>query len=208
MARFQCDLCEKDYSLSSSLYNHNQAIHIGCKFKCPDCDYECSTKWSLNRHFKMVHTNIKEFKCSDCNYASSRKDKLTDHQKNCTGKFVGSAGEFRIVKILNELKVDYQYDKSYRGVRDKGLLRFDFVLNPDSDNPAIIEFDGEQHFQVVRWGRQSQAQAQKAYDNTIRRDKIKNDFCDDNDICMIRIPFHEKDNIENMVKDFVERTNF
>ena len=39
---------------------------------------------------------------------------------------------------------------------------------------------------------------------TQERDVIKNKFCDDNDILMLRIPYTEHDNIEKLVVEFIE----
>lgn len=65
-----------------------------------------------------------------------------------------------------------------------GAPRFDFRINQNSDCDYIIEFDGEQHFREI-----------PMYDSTdtymIRQlhDKFKNDWCRENNIPLIRIPF-------------------
>jgi len=158
----------------------------------------------LKKHIKRVHDKIKDFECPQCDYKCSDNDALKQHIKICTGKFTGSSGEFAIIRILDELGVDYVYDTSYWNVKDKSLLRWDFIINPKSDTPAVIEYDGMFHFKPIRMGQMTPEEAQTAHDNTKRRDKIKDDYCDDNDIFMLRIPYWEKQNLETLVRQYVE----
>jgi hypothetical protein len=104
------------------------------------------------------------------------------------------------------MKVDYIYDKAFFGVKDKGPLRWDFVLYPDSDTTSVIEYDGEFHTKIIRMGSQTQEQAQRAYEGTVRRDKIKDDYADENGICMMRIPYTDFKYIDQYVREFVENT--
>ena len=176
------------------------------RFQCPTCEKIFSSKGSLTRHIKTTHENITDFKCSTCSYETGDISHLQRHTPKCKGGFIGSSGEYKIHQLLTELKVDFQYDKSYRGIKDKALLRMDFVLYPDSEEPAFLEYDGEFHFKPIRMGHQTDDQAIKAFGNATRRDKIKDDYAEDNDIMMMRIPYWEFKNIDAMVRAFVKHT--
>lgn len=87
-------------------------------------------------------------------------------------------------------RVKYEFNKSFDGCVYKNKLRFDFYL-PDYN--ICIEYDGKQHFESIDWfgGKNS------FLENQIR-DKIKNEWCVENNINLIRISY--KDNIEDKLK--------
>lgn len=67
-----------------------------------------------------------------------------------------------------------------------GQMRFDFYVN----NKYLIEYDGEQHF-VQREKGWNDPEKLKA---TQERDNFKNNWCKENNISLIRIPYtHLKD---------------
>ena len=63
-----------------------------------------------------------------------------------------------------------------------------------------IEYDGEGHYQPIRRGNISESQAQEVLNKIKLRDEIKNTYCDVNEIKLIRIPYWEFDNIDNILK--------
>jgi hypothetical protein len=95
------------------------------------------------------------------------------------------------MKALDKLGHEYAYDESYDNVRDKALLRFDFRLEIN-ERVIMIEYDGMFHYKPIRMGNMSDEEAQIAYENSVRRDKIKNDYCEQNNIPLLRIPYWEK----------------
>lgn len=48
------------------------------------------------------------------------------------------------------------------------------------------------------------AEVQIIFENNQRRDKLKDDFCDMNNICMLRIPYFEKDNMREYIMKLVK----
>ena len=59
-----------------------------------------------------------------------------------------SKGENKIVDLLNTAGLKFVREKSFSDLKH-GLFRYDFYL-PDVDGgPAIIEFNGEQHYHYV-----------------------------------------------------------
>ena len=154
-----------------------------------------------------MHTKIKDFECPTCNYKCSTNSHLQRHIKTCVGNEVGSSGEVKIKKVLNEMKIDYEYDSSHEVRSDKGLLRWDFIIN--GDEPLFIEYDGKQHYEPQRFGGMSKERAEKAFEKTKKYDKLKDDYCNDNGYLLLRIPYTEYKNIETLVVDFIqENTNW
>jgi len=56
-----------------------------------------------------------------------------------------------------------------------------------------IEYDGEYHYKKIK-NREEQLM------KTQERDKIKNQYCKDNDIKLIRIPYWDIDKIDNILE--------
>ena len=105
------------------------------------------------------------------------------------------------MKILDEMNIEYNYNTSYK-VKHVSFLRWDFIINMNTDNPIFIEFDGKQHFEPVRFGGISQEKSEEAFKETKIRDKIKNEFCEENGFKLLRIPYTETA-IEAIVRDFI-----
>ena len=61
---------------------------------------------------------------------------------------------------------------------------------------TIIEVDGQQHFEPTRIKGVTKEEAEQIFKRTIYNDKIKNKYCYDNDIKMIRISYKEIKNKE------------
>lgn len=95
-----------------------------------------------------------------------------------------SSGEYLIGQILQKINISYQTQKVFQGCFNPeytNYLRFDFYL-PDYN--CCIEYDGEQHFRPVEhFGGKEKFQRQQQLDN------IKNQYCKDNNIKLIRIPY-------------------
>ena len=108
-----------------------------------------------------------------------------------------SKGEEKISEILKEFNVEYIAQYTYLDCKDKRALPFDFYI------PSLnicIEYDGEQHYNPVKFKNQSEEEIENNYKITVKHDNIKTQYCLDNDIKLIRIPYWEFDNIENILK--------
>ena len=104
------------------------------------------------------------------------------------------------------MKIDYQYNTSHEVRSDKGLLRWDFVIN--GNEPLFIEYDGKQHFEPVNFGGTMENAIIKL-EETKKRDKLKDDYCNDNGYLLLRIPYTEYENIEKSVVEFIrDNTNW
>ena len=94
-----------------------------------------------------------------------------------------SKGEKEIRKILENNNIKYIKEKTLQGCKDKGLLKFDFYL-PNYN--TCIEFDGIQHFKFINFfGNKTK------FNELKNRDKIKNKFCNNNNINLIRIKYSD-----------------
>lgn len=91
----------------------------------------------------------------------------------------------KIIAVLEELNVPFCTEKSFpdcRGVSGK-LLRFDLHL---PEHNVLIEYDGPHHFGPTPYG--SNYDADEAFTRQVANDQLKNEFCETNNINLIRIP--------------------
>ncbi|MBQ9115721.1 MAG: hypothetical protein IJY04_01735 [Clostridia bacterium] len=75
------------------------------------------------------------------------------HTTSC-GCASRSIGEENIEKILIDNNIKYAKEYSFRDLKDKGILRFDFaIFNENNTLSHLIEFDGRQHTNnYTPWG--------------------------------------------------------
>ena len=78
----------------------------------------------------------------------------------------------------------------------KSKLRFDFYLNRYN---VIIEYDGIQHFEAVDFAGRGKSWANEQYKLIKQKDKIKNSYCLCRGIRLIRIPYYNYNNIEQIL---------
>lgn len=98
-----------------------------------------------------------------------------------------SSGEREIDKFLKKYKITYDRQHKFSDCRNMFELPFDFYI---SSIRTCIEFDGIQHFQPVEY-----FGGVDAYNKLKINDKIKNDYCEDNYINLIRIRYDQIDDI-------------
>ena len=111
-----------------------------------------------------------------------------------------SKGELMVAKLLNTLEIQFVREKKFEDCKNSKVgryctrLPFDFYL-PEFN--AVIEYDGGQHFEPIKfWG------GEERYKKTQITDEIKNKYCKDNGIKMIRIPYTIKfDDILPLLKN-------
>jgi hypothetical protein len=97
----------------------------------------------------------------------------------------------------------YFYDESYGGVKDTNLLRWDFRIKTLGD-PLFIEYDGEYHYFPIRASSSmTEEQANENLNTAKKRDQIKNEYCNDNCILLLRISYRQKKNISTLVTEFI-----
>jgi protein-arginine kinase activator protein McsA len=117
-------------------------------------------------------------------------------------KCKSSHGEQKIQMYLDDQNIEYIKEKTFRGCRNKNLLRFDFYL-PEYN--MCIEFDGKQHHEPFSFNRPRKI-TPEIYDEFIdlkKRDNIKNKYCTDNNIKLLRISYIEINKIECILNNFL-----
>lgn len=113
--------------------------------------------------------------------------------KNCSSK--ESVGERRIRNWLDDHGIKYTQGKWFDDCRDKNPLPFDFYLE---DHNKIVEFDGVQHFKETHYFKDRNGVS--TTEITKSHDAIKNKYCADNNINLIRISYKQINQIEKILE--------
>ena len=124
---------------------------------------------------------------------------LTRYHTLSCGCRKNSKWETFIQRYLEENNVNFIPQKTFPDCLNKNKtchLYFDFFL---VDCNTIIEYDGEQHFVPVKiWGGEEKLKIQQENDN------IKNEYCKDKNITMVRIPYtKKKEEIIQIINDII-----
>ena len=111
-----------------------------------------------------------------------------------------SSGERAIMKWLEDHGLTYEREKLFDGCGGRyRRYRFDFYL-PDQN--TCIEFDGQQHFKTVNFnGKTDEETLSRILWDTQCRDLVKDIYCDEHGIDLIRIRYDEADNIPEILSD-------
>ena len=181
--------------------------HISMKSGCPVCGE------IKNRENKRETTDIfieKSKKIHGNKYDYSKVDYVANKTKVCIicpehGEFWQtpnghkngnscprcreSMGETKIVDILNEHNINFLKEHKFEDCKNINVLRFDFYLPEQS---LCIEYDGKQHYNE---------DSRYYSENMIVNDNIKNEFCIQNNITLLRIPYWRYRSIEKILRN-------
>ena len=158
-----------------------------------------------NKLLSKTYTTCKdwnlEITCEECGkpyitsfdyYKRAGKTKCND----CTCSY----GERLILQYLTSKNISYEHDTHQIFTSEwDNPLRFDFYLD---DYNTAIEFDGEQHYFPVNFDNYHEERFKKEFYDLKIRDQIKNKYCLENRITLIRIPYWDRDNIKEILDNY------
>lgn len=181
-----------------NIFKMRPDIHLKCG--CPRCATELKADKFKEKKFiekaKIIHCD--NFDYTRVEYKNNRtpvlifckkcksffKQKPYSHLKgNGCNNCKESHGEKYIKNILEYKKIKYIQQKKFKNCKYLRELPFDFYL-PELN--VCIEYDGKQHFEIIDfWGGKNGLILRK------EKDDIKNNYCLENNIKLIRIKFDE-----------------
>lgn len=122
----------------------------------------------------------------------------TDHTRSCG--CITSYYNMYIDTLLDDWGITHSAEET---VNINGHnCRFDFYL-PDYN--LMIEYDGEHHYKPITYGVMSDEQARANLEYRRELDQLKDDYCYRNGIDLLRIPYWEKENIEEIINNHLQR---
>ena len=109
-----------------------------------------------------------------------------------------SIGERKVRQWLEKNNIEYIYQKKFKDCRDKKELPFDFYI--PSYN-TCIEYDGIEHFEPIDFAGKGKDWVSIQFKKTKLHDEIKNQYCINNNIRLLRIPYYK--NVEEELEYFL-----
>lgn len=108
-----------------------------------------------------------------------------------------SQGEKQVCEWLRVHGFECKYQHSLEGCVDKKFLPFDFYI-PQYN--ICIEYDGIQHYEPVDFAGKGKEWALNRFNTTQHHDRIKTEYCHNNNIPLLRIPYYA--NVEDELEKF------
>lgn len=188
----KCD-CGNEHEVTSNNLNGGQVNSCGK----PNCPYHRTFENLKGQRFgKLVAMYPTSMKDGSHMYWVCQCDCGNQHEVSSCGLKRGSVqscgcittsiGELNIKQILKDNNIEYKEQVSFNDLKNIKPLRYDFGIYQNGELIRLIEFDGIQHFEE-----------QKYFTHDLKsiknNDIIKNKYCKDNNIPLVRIPYWERD---------------
>ena len=195
------------------IFLQSYSSHISNKKTCPKCSKEITNLNSCIKFFRkcnIVHNSKYDYSKSIykgfdykieivCNIHGSFWQKSGNHltkMQGCPNCIKISKGEKTLSEFLKRKNINYISQMRFKECIDKQKLPFDFYI-PEKN--ICIEFDGIIHFEPVKF-----MGGEEKFIDRKRKDNIKNQFCINNKINLIRIPYNKINNIEDILSTFLD----
>lgn len=142
---------------------------------------------------------IWECVCDCGNYIRTNQSNLEEGHSLSCGCRRSSKWEIFISEYLRSLNINFEFQKRFqdcRNLQGSDMLPFDFYIENIN---TIIEYDGLHHFKPIKyWG------GEEKFKITKRNDEIKDKYCKEKGINLIRIPYTcSKEEIVQIINDIL-----
>ena len=189
--RYKCQCeCGNIVIVNGNSLRTNHTISCGCSRKNINIKDISGQRFGHLVAIELVSNKIQgraRWKClCDCgNVTYVNSHELIQGDTISCGCQKRSYGEEKITKLLLQLNLKFLTEYKINNCKDKRPLPFDFALfNENNDLVCLIEYQGEQHYKSTGgWNNEEKLLYNKNHD------KIKFDYCQQNNIPLIIIPF-------------------
>ena len=106
-----------------------------------------------------------------------------------------SHAEIRIEKYLKSANVNFEEQKVFEDCKNIKVLPFDFYL---PDYRILVEAQGMQHYEPVEY-----FGGEKRFKRIQKNDNIKKEYCKNNNIKLIEIPYTDFNRIEEILDNYL-----
>jgi len=212
-----------DYSLVN-YKNHTTKVKIGCKnhgffeqltlnhlkgYGCYKCMGRYESLDNIIKRSKKIHDDIYDYSLITTNKKRLKIDIICKKHgvfKQTLNKHLSgngcptckeSQGERKIRLFLKNNNSIFNIQKMFIKCKNKNPLPFDFYLPKYN---LCIEYDGIQHFKINEF-----FGGTNGFNKLKKNDQIKNSFCKKNNIDLLRISYQDYNNIENILKNKLEK---
>lgn len=140
-------------------------------------------------HIDKNRHSIWNCQCECGNTVQIASPELSKKDIKSCGCLKQSYGSFAIEQVLLRNNILFEKEKTFETCRfpnTNALAKFDFYVN----NQYLIEFDGKQHFEFV-----GGYYTLEDFHALQKRDQYKNEWCKNNNVPLIRIPYFDEEKI-------------
>lgn len=157
--------------------------------------------WLNPDEYVNAHENNLKILCGCCkkNVFTTSFANYKKKQKRCG--FCSSSMSLQekyIYDFLKEHNINFVFQKTFPDLKDVKNLIFDFYL-PEYN--LCIEYDGEQHYNTHFYETMPIDDPLDKFKYMKKHDEMKNKYCADNGIELLRIPYWEEHNIIDHIKN-------
>ena len=159
-------------------------------------DYEDENIIVLKRDGSS-ETQIAKWKCL-CKHCGNIFTAQGSHIRNGAIKSCGcvhSLNEQQITKLLLENNINFATQYTFSDLKglNGGRLRFDFAIFKDNKLSHLIEYNGAQHYICP------QGEWAKSFEQLQAHDKLKQEYCQKNNIRLITIKYNQTYNLKDLL---------
>lgn len=204
--------CPENHVTETQICSWLQSVH-----KCSDCfikrraeknsyDYDYIFNFFAEKRYKLLskeYINGKELLDVMCPIGHKIQISYSNFYggtgcDKCNQSVLERITEDILIKMkVTKIKKQKTFDECRLNLKSK--LRFDFRVNSD----FLIECDGKQHFEPIEY-----FGGLEAYDLQVKKDSIKDQYCIDNNIPLLRISYNNNKDIEKIIKYFIENLEY
>lgn len=215
--KLRCKTCGHEWEATPSNLTN---IHNNRGTKCPKCanrrngDRCRKSIDELREQLRKIDSNVYPLTYTNMKTASLCTCRVHPEQKfyeipysmlrgsNSCPRCTTFLHERLMLETLEKYGIKYTAQKRFEECKDERKLPFDAYLD---DYNICIEYDGEGHYKAVNWN--GTENAQQNLERTQKHDKMKDKYCADHNIPLIRIPYWEQENIEDFLVDKLKKLN-
>lgn len=111
-----------------------------------------------------------------------------------------SRGELKVEKILISNGIEYVKQYKNETCKRQNYLPFDFAILINSNVVGLIEYNGKQHYEVVRFSGDMEKNI-RAFEKVKENDLFKSEWATKNDIPLLVIKYNDT-KLKNIINDF------
>ena len=117
-----------------------------------------------------------------------------------------SYGEMQVENFLVHNDINYKTQATFDDCVYKDYLKFDFSIYDEKWNlMCLIEYDGIGHYKPVCFGGISQKEAKENFESQIRKDTVKDEFCKNNNIDLLRISYKQQKQLHIILNNYLSK---
>lgn len=177
-----------------------------CKDNCLATLYpDVASEWHKEKNsdvtpYQVISKSAKKFwwKCKKGHeWKATCNSRCSSCSKSSCPICKESKGEKKVAEVLDKMKLPFKRQFRFNSCCNILPLPFDFVVFGKLKTFAI-EFQGIHHYKEINFGG-----SESCFERTASNDKIKKNWCKNNNVELLEIPYNDFNNIETLLRNFL-----